>query len=408
MNAMTEPLDNPLTHHCQRVKQFVDTQIIPHEFDLSVGDENATRIAADLSSLARQAGLFGSFYPKGHGGIVARLADYLCIAEQEGRSEFGPGILGADATLDAYMLFWHGSPEVRTRYFDPLVQGRMVCSYAMTEPDSIGSIPGTMRSRAHWQDGHWLLNGKKWFVCRSLQADFVTVVARTSDKPVEQALSMLVVPADARGFEVLRALPVLGRMQGQGELAFTDVVVPADHVLGTPGQGIRLMQQRLALGRILRSSQWLGMAQRSFELMCERIHSPRGALARLAEKQLVRARVCNVYRHIATARALLQDAAIKFDKRIPNSVEVNIAKLAASDALSVATDNAIQIMGAEGLSDWTPLSGMYRNARTTHILDGTDDALTSSVGRTLLDNSRDAAAFDSYLPSVVAQRVNHG
>ncbi|MGO1766145.1 MAG: acyl-CoA dehydrogenase family protein [Advenella sp.] len=408
MNAVTEPLDNPVTYLCQRVKQFVDTQIIPKETALLAGDDNARQIAAALSAQARQAGLFGSFYPKGHGGIVNRLSDYLPIAEQEGRSEFGPAIMGADATLDAHMLFWHGSPVVRARYFDPLVQGRAVCSYAMSEPDSIGSIPDTMQTRARWQDSHWVLTGKKWFVCRSLHADFITVVARTSDKPVEQGLSMLIVPADAPGFEVLRELPVLGRMQGQGELSFTNVVVPSDHVLGVPGQGIKLMQQRLGLGRILRASQWLGMAQRSFELMCERIHSERGVQARLVEKQLVRARVCNVYRHIATARALLRDAARKFDDRQANSIEVNIAKLAASDALSVATDNAIQIMGAEGLSDGTPLSSLYRNARTTHILDGTDDALVSSVGRALLANSRNPELFDSDYPSVVNRASNHG
>lgn len=407
MNTMTEPLANPVAHLRQRVRQFVDTQVIPHELDLSAGDENALRIAAALSALARQAGLFGSFYPKGHGGTLTRLVDYLHIAEEEGRSEFGPAILGADATLDAYMMFWHGSPEVRKRYFDPLVRGQAVCGYAMTEPDSIGSIPNTMRSRARWQDNRWVLNGRKWFICRSARADFVTVVARTSDKPLAQALSMLVVPAEAEGYAVLRELAVLGRSQGQGELSFTDVVVPADHVLGAPGQGIKLMQQRLGLGRILRASQWLGMAQRSFEVMCARIHSERGILARLAEKQLVRARVCNVYRHIATARALLQDAAKKFDERVPNSVEVNIAKLAASEALSVATDNAIQIMGAEGLSDWTPLSGLYRNARTTHILDGTDDALTNSVGRMLLENNLDPMLFDSHYPSRLRSATNH-
>lgn len=407
MNTMTEPLDNPVAYLCQRVRQFVDTQIIPNEAVLAAGDDKATTLAAKLSSLARQAGLFGSFYPRGHGGTVTRLADYLRIAEEEGRSEFGPAILGADATLDAHMLFWHGSPEVRQRYFEPLVNGEAVCSYAMTEPDSIGSIPDTIRSRAQWKDKHWVLNGRKWFVCRSLQADFVTVVARTSDKPVEQGLSMLVVPADAEGFERGRALPVLGRDQGQGEVSFTNVVVPADHVLGVPGHGISMMQQRLGLGRILRSCQWLGMAQRSFELMCERIHSPRGVMARLPEKQLVRARVCDVYRHLAAARALLLDAAQKFDDRIPNSVEVNVAKLAAADAFSVATDNGIQIMGAEGLSDWTPLSDLYRHARATHILDGTDDALTSSVGRTILDNSRDPSAFDSHFPSVLRKAGAH-
>ncbi|HBJ70166.1 MAG TPA: acyl-CoA dehydrogenase, partial [Alcaligenes faecalis] len=168
------------------------------------------------------------------------------------------------------------------------------------------------------------------------------------------------------------------------ELLFNNVTVPEDYVLGSAGQGIALMQKRLALGRILRSVQWLGLAQRSFEIMCERIHSERGELARLADKQLVRARVYQVYRAITSARCLLREAAVKFDAGLPNSVEVNVAKLAASDAVSAAADSAIQIMGAEGLADWSPLSGIYRAARTTHILDGADDALISTVGKHLL------------------------
>jgi len=135
-------------------------------------------------------------------------------------------------------------------------------------------------------------------------ANFATVVAKTADAPVAQALSMVVVPTDATGFEIVRPLAVLGRFQGQSELAFSNVKVPAEYLLGEQGQGIALMQQRLALGRLLRSVQWLGLAQRCFDLMCERVHSPRGKLARLADKQLVRARVVKVYQGIKTGYTL--------------------------------------------------------------------------------------------------------
>ncbi len=163
---------------------------------------------------------------------------------------------------------------------------------------------------------------------------------------------------------------------------------------------IALMQQRLSLGRLLRAVQWLGLAQRCFDIMCERIHSPRGAMAHLTDKQLVRARVYKVYRGIASARCLLQDAAEKFDAGVANGIEVNVTKLAASDALSEAADCAIQIMGAEGLADWTPLSGIYRAARTTHILDGADDALISTVGKQLLSATAPERSFDPVRPSM--------
>jgi acyl-CoA dehydrogenase len=357
----------------ERVRRFVNERIIPLEAELAANPQ----LIAELSQQARAEGLWGSFYPQARGS----LREYLAIAEQEGRSEYAPAIFGDDATLDLHMLSRHASEAVRQRFLEPLASGAIVSSYGMSEPDSIGSIPATITSHAELIDGQWRLNGRKWFICRAERAALVTVVARTAD-----GLSMFLVPTDAPGFRVVRPLSILGRFSGQGELAFEDVTVAPSHVLGQPGQGLALMQERLGLGRILRSVHWLGLAQRCFDLMCVRIHSGRGQQARLADKQLVRLRVFNVYQAIASARALLQDAAAKRDAGVANSVEVNIAKVAASQALSVAADSAIQIMGAEGLSEWSPLPGIYSTARTTHILDGTDDALISAVGRQLLDN----------------------
>jgi acyl-CoA dehydrogenase len=373
----------------QRVRQFVDERIIPLEGELASNPQ----LLAELSEQARAEGLWGNFYPQ----TGASLREYLAVAEQEGRSEYAPAIFGDDATLDLHMLGRHASEAVRQRFLEPLACGAMVSSYGMSEPDSIGSIPATITAHAELIDGQWRLNGRKWFICRAERAALVTVVAQTA-----QGLSMFLVPTDAPGFRVVRPLSILGRFSGQGELAFDDVPVAPGYVLGQPGQGLALMQERLGLGRILRSVHWLGLAQRCFDLMCARIHSPRGQQARLADKQLVRLRVFSVYQAIASARLLLQDAAAKRDAGVANSVEVNIAKVAASQALSAAADSAIQIMGAEGLSAWSPLPGIYNTARTTHILDGTDDALISAVGRQLLDSCGvDGLDFD--LPSVGAR-----
>lgn len=373
----------------QRVRQFVDERIIPLEGELASNPQ----LLAELSEQARAEGLWGNFYPQ----TGASLREYLAVAEQEGRSEYAPAIFGDDATLDLHMLGRHASEAVRQRFLEPLACGAMVSSYGMSEPDSIGSIPATITAHAELIDGQWRLNGRKWFICRAERAALVTVVAQTA-----QGLSMFLVPTDAPGFRVVRPLSILGRFSGQGELAFEDVPVAPSYVLGQPGQGLALMQERLGLGRILRSVHWLGLAQRCFDLMCARIHSPRGQQARLADKQLVRLRVFSVYQAIASARLLLQDAAAKRDAGVANSVEVNIAKVAASQALSAAADSAIQIMGAEGLSAWSPLPGIYNTARTTHILDGTDDALISAVGRQLLDSCGvDGLDFD--LPSVGAR-----
>ena len=388
-----------------RVRLFVDEQILPHEMRLAAENDEARAVTRELSQLAQASDVFGSFYPLEHGGRLTRLVDYIPVAEQEGRSEYAPAILGADATLDSWMLQRHASNAVKERYLLPLVRGEAISCYAMSEPESIGSIPATITCRAELRNGYWHIRGHKWFICRSQNANFATVVARTAEGPVTHSLSMIVVPTGAPRFEVVRPLSLLGHWQGQAELAFNDVQVPEANVLGLPGQGMALMQERLGLGRLLRSAHWLGLAQRCFELMCQRIHSPRGQLARLTDKQLVRARVYRVYRSITTARALVLDAANKFDAGISNNIEVNLAKLAASDAVSEAADSAIQIMGAEGLADWTPLAGIYRGARATHILDGTDDALISTIGRQLLAATAPDALFDPHSPSLSLPRA---
>jgi acyl-CoA dehydrogenase len=152
-----------------------------------------------------------------------------------------------------------------------------------------------------------------------------------------------------------------------------------------------VMEQRHGLGRLLRSSHWLGLAQRCYDLMCSRILSPRGVSADLAGKQLIRQHVFECHLAIASARAMVEAAAAELDAGRPCDALVNLAKVAASRALSLAVDSAIQIHGAEGLGALTPLAGIYRIARTTRILDGADEALISAVGRRLIDDYRDVS-----------------
>lgn len=362
-----------------QIRRFMDTRLIPQERCLEAGGAAADACLAQLQQAARDAGLWGLANSVKPGLLL----DYLPLAEQEGRCEHGPAVFGAEAALDGYMLR-HGNEQLRHEVLAPVLAGEAVASYGMSEPNSIGSIPATLMTRAQWCGDHWQLDGEKWFICRAEQAAFITVVARTSDGPLEQALTLFVVPAGTSGLEIVGRMNVLGRYQGQSAVRLCAVQLGPQQVLGEVGQGFALIQERLGLGRLLRSAHWLGMAQRCFDLMGARIVSPRGTLARLADKQLVRLRMVEAYQAIHAARSLLRDAATRFDQGQPNEVEANLAKLAASRALSLNADSAIQIYGAEGLGDTTPLSGIYRHARASHFMDGTDDALVSALGRQMI------------------------
>ena len=138
---------------------------------------------------------------------------------------------------------------------------------------------------------------------------------------------------------------------------------------------------------------WIGLAQRCFDLMGVRINSERGLSARLPEKQLVRQHLVKAYQSIASARELIRVAARGVDASRPSEVQINVAKMAASQALCVTSDSAVQIYGAEGISDLTPLAGIYRIARTSRILDGTDESLVSSVGRRLVNFFKDEDTY---------------
>lgn len=258
-------------------------------------------------------------------------------------------------------------------------------AYGMSEPDGIISVPATIQTRAALVEGNWIIDGCKWFISRAAHAAFITVVARTQTEAApEHAFSMIVVPADSCGVDVGREIPVLGRRQGHCELSFDRVAVPEDHLLGQRDRGLDLMQERLRLGRTLNTIHWVGLAQRCFDLMCGRICSARGALARLPDKQLVRRHVFHAHQAIVSARCLVRSAAARLDERTDGAAAINMAKVAASQALNLAADSAVQIFGAEGVSDTTPLSGIYRMARTTRFLDGADEVLISNVGRQLL------------------------
>jgi acyl-CoA dehydrogenase len=380
------------------VRKFVDEMIIPNELHLAQAGERSAGLQAELTERARYAGLRGLFYPLSHGGKVASLEDYLIVAEQEGRSEFSPAIFGTHSALDAHMLLKFGTGEIHRDFLEPMAAGNAIPSYGMTEPEHGGSFPALITTSAYLSKGSWIINGRKWFVGNADRATFVTILARTDteDMVSRKAFSMIVVPTDSPGFRVERQITMLGRSLGQGEISFRDVRVPAHNLLGASGSGIDLMSRRLGVGRLLRSMNWVGLAQRCFDLMGTRINSGRGRSARLPEKQLVRQHVANAYQAIAGARELIRVAARGVDAMQPSDIEINIAKMAASQALCTASDSAVQLHGAEGISDLTPLSGIYRIARTSRILDGPDESLISSVGRRLIDfyKEEDAYYFD--------------
>ena len=367
------------------VDAFVRTHVVAAEVTLHQGGPEAAWTLRSVQKLARRERLWGLPLPRHLGGAGLDIAAYAPVAEAEGFSEYGPAALGSDLLLDVTMLDRHASPVVAETYLRPMVAGAVSPSFAMTEPGVAGSDPAGLTTRAVLDGDHWVVSGRKWFTSRATGAAFTTIVCRTEPDLADQdSLSLVIVPTTAPGYRVVRDLPLLGGGPDQYEIDLTEVRVPADHILGQRGHGLAIIRQRLALGRTLRCLRWLGQTGRAFDLMCRRMNDRRVRGGTLADRQLLHKFVFDSHADLVAARAATYAAVDALSTTDNSCVAVGTAKVITARAFGDVVDRAIQVYGAEGLTDDTPLAMLFRTARAARILDGPDELHITTVARRLL------------------------
>ena len=313
-----------------------------------------------------------------------------------GRSEYAQVCLGTHSLQDSIMLNLHSSPEWRDRYLKPLVAGEIFPSFGMTEPSVAGSDPTQMKTKGVLDGDDWVITGRKWFTTGAKNAAYTTVMCRTEfdDTPVHKSFSMIVVPTDTPGYNIIRETPVMGMMGGHCEVEYDNVRVPRSNLLGPRGQGFLISQQRLGPGRIFHCMRWLGQAQRAFDLMCERANSRVAFGSPLADKQQIQTMIFDTASEIQASRLLTLSAAHKMDKGDPARVEIGIIKVVGAAMLHNAIDRAIQVYGAAGVTSDLPLERMYRHARFARIYDGPDEVHRSTVARLIAREYAKGAGWD--------------
>jgi alkylation response protein AidB-like acyl-CoA dehydrogenase len=381
----------------ERVKRFIEERVYPVESELDDRkDAGAVSIIRRLMSEAKEAGLWALGHPKEIGGQGLPFLDYVYINEVVGRSEYAMIALGTHSLQDSIMLNLYASPEWRDRYLAPLVAGEVFPSFAMTEPEVASSDPTQLQTSAVLDGDFWVINGRKWFTTGADRAAYTTVMVRTEppETPAHAAFSMIVVPTDTPGYRIVRETPVLGISGGHCEVAYEDVRVPRENLLGPRGHGFLIAQQRLGPGRIFHCMRWLGQAQRAFDLMCERANSRVAFGSPLADKQQVQVMIFETASEIQACRLLTLDAAHKLDRGDPARVEIGIIKVVGAQMLHNAIDRAIQVFGAKGVSADTPLERMYRHARFGRIYDGPDEVHRVSVARQILRAYKKGESWD--------------
>jgi acyl-CoA dehydrogenase len=380
---MLFPVPDRIRRVRDEVHAFMTERVEPAEPILNAGGQESRDTLLRLRRESKKAGLWALGHPAelGGGGLP-----FLYVNEVQGRSEWGQLALGTSTLQDSLMLHKYASLHWRERYLLPMVAGEVSPSFAMTEPDVAGSDPTGLRTTAELDGDHWVIRGRKWFTTGAADAAYTTVMCRTEPDSAapHDAFSMIIVPTGTPGYRIVRETPVLGLHGGHFEVAYEDVRVPADNLLGLRGHGFAIAQDRLGPGRIFHCMRWLGQAQRAFELMCARLDSRVAFGEPLSAKQLMQQHVFDSYTEIQAARLLTLQAAEKIDAGDQARIEIGAIKVVGARMLHNVIDRAVQVHGAAGLTDDTPLSRMYRHAREARLYDGPDEVHVQSTARRIL------------------------
>ncbi|MBI2962735.1 MAG: acyl-CoA dehydrogenase family protein, partial [Deltaproteobacteria bacterium] len=266
------------------------------------------------------------------------------------------------------------------------LRGEARSCFSMTEPHTSGADPTGLTTRAVRDGDHYVLNGRKWFTTGAVGARFAIVMAVTDpEAPPHARSSQIIVPAGTAGFNVLRSISVMGHSGGSGhcEVVYEDCRVPVTNRLGPEGSGFPIAQARLGPGRIHHCMRAIGAAERAIEMMCRRANERHAFGGPLADKQFVQDFIARSRLEVDQARLLTFYAAWKMDTHGKREARQEIAmiKVAAANVYMKVLDRAIQVFGAMGVSDDTPLARMWRYGRILRIGDGPDEVHKMVIAR---------------------------
>ena len=380
------------------VRAFMDEHIYPHEEEYlrqaaEAGNEHDPPLLDKLKAAARERGLWNLFLPHltpdAPGTKLSNL-DYAPVSEELGKVGFASEVLNCNApdTGNMEILNLYASEAVKRRWLTPLLDGEVRSAFSMTEPDVASSDATNIGLRIERKGDRYVLNGTKWFSSQAMRSRCeVLIVMGKSDPSASRHLqqSMVVVPRDTPGVRIGRQPHVFGYDDGGGhpEIIYENVEVPADHLLGEEGGGFAIAQARLGPGRIHHCMRTIGVAERALALMVQRSleRSTFGSL--LAEKGLIQDWIAEARINIDMAREYVLHTAHMMDTIGNRAAATAIAgiKVAVPRMALKVIDDAIQVFGAAGVTQFTPLAGLYAGVRTLRIADGPDEVHKMTIAR---------------------------
>jgi acyl-CoA dehydrogenase len=380
----------------ERIREFMDAHVYPNERAVMEGlDEEVgagvpyPQVLVEIRARAKAEGLWNLFLPDERHGPGLKNWEYGLLCEEMGRSPVAAAMAfncAAPDTGNMEILAEHGTEEQKQRWLEPLLDGEIRSCFSMTEPDVAGSDPTTLQTRAELEGDEWVINGHKWFTSGAVGADLAIVMVVTDpDAPPYARASMILVPTDNQGFNLVRPIPVMGHDRGPGhcEIRYEDCRVPAANLLGPRQAGFAIAQDRLGPGRIHHCMRAIGTAERAIEMMCRRANEREAFGAKLADKQFIQDFIAKSRMEVDQARLLTLFAAWKMDtegKRAARQ-QISMIKVVAANVVMDVLDRAIQTHGSLGMTEDTPLATMWRYSRMLRIADGPDEVHKMVIAR---------------------------
>jgi len=377
-------------------KEFVEKELIPlepllinHQYDELYSELDKKR------DQVKKLNLWAPYLPKKFGGQDMKFLEFVSVSEILGRSLLGHYTFNCQAPDigNIELISRFGNDTQKKELLEPLMAGKIRSCVGMVEPERPGSNPSWIETSAVQDNGDYVINGRKWFTSSADGATFCVLMAVTNPEAENkyQRASLIIVPLDTPGVELIRNIPIMGE-EGAGfyshaEIQYTNVRVPIENIIQNEGDGFRLAQERLGPGRIHHCMRWIGICERAFDLMCQRAVdrkiTPNDTLSNMP---LVKSWISESRVEIDAARLLILECARKIDTdgASESRAQISMIKFHTAKVLENVLDRAIQTYGAMGITDDTPLAMWYRHERGARIYDGPDEVHKLAAARHIL------------------------
>ena len=384
-----------LVADAKRIEDFVADEIIPLETDLAHYDAYGNIDLALLQRLrgkVKAAGLWAPQIPRVQGGLGYGPTGMAVLYEAMNQSIFGPVAFNCAAPDDGnmYILNKVGTDQQKATWLQPIIDGDVRSSFAMTEPaPGGGSDPGMIQTTATRHNGKWVINGRKWYITGAGEAGhFILIVKTGSD--ARSGLTAFLFHRDDPGWRIERRIGIMGPEEhgGHCELIFDGMTLDDDRMLMGEGQGLKVTQIRLGLARLTHCMRWLGLARRAVAIAADYAANRQGFGIRLADRESIQIKLGQAAMDIEMGRVMVMRAAWRIEQGSKARQDISIAKIHVSQLLNRVTSDAIQICGARGYSKDTVLEWIYRYGRQALLVDGATEVHQMVINRFLQDQGQ--------------------